>query len=287
LGGDTLSLLVNSNNSTIVFSTPAVTSQMARAIVDTTSVSDTVARAYYGSRSLSDAVSITDSITRAYTAARSLTDTTTVSDNIARQFVANRSLSDTVGPVVDTLTRRFIGYRALPDVTSVADVITRQVTYSRKLSENLTSGGGGTTTYNYGYARRKSTDMQTITANTPNSNVYLLMTSSTDHVSPVTGLSNSLTITVSTNGNAFTTFTGTSGEIGNGLYYITVPNSLAPSSIYSIKATGLGADPTLELVRVTDWNEVWNAPLPTNISGTWGDFVRNKVLTVAKFIGLK
>ena len=72
--------------------------------------------------------------------------------------------------------------------------------------------------------------------------IVFLLVSSTDHVTPVTGVTP--TVTISKNGGAFASPTGTVAEIGNGWYSLTPSstdtNTLGPLLVH---ATATGADP--------------------------------------------
>lgn len=78
---------------------------------------------------------------------------------------------------------------------------------------------------------------------TTNYPMQFLMVSSTDHITPVTGLSP--TVTISKNGGAYASPSGAVSEVGNGWYALagnaTDRNTLGE---FVIHATGTGADPT-------------------------------------------
>lgn len=127
----------------------------SRTIADTDSdgVLDSIARIFTGARTLTDvdATGVTDVLSRAFTGSRTLTDTDAngVVDALARLTTFNRALSDTdADGVIDVLARQFTGFRSLTDTDAdgVVDVIARDLIYGRTLLDNLTSGGGTTTT---------------------------------------------------------------------------------------------------------------------------------------------
>lgn len=86
--------------------------------------------------------------------------------------------------------------------------------------------------------------MQTELAQGNTTEVLLfLLVSSTNHISPVTGATP--TVTISKNGGAFTTPLGTVSEVGNGWYAI-APNAIDANTLgpLVVHATALGADPS-------------------------------------------
>jgi len=94
--------------------------------------------------------------------------------------------------------------------------------------------------------------------NTTNYPMTFLMVSSTDGVTPVTGLSP--TVTLSKNGGAFTSPSGAVSEIGNGWYALagnaTDRNTLGELLLH---ATGTGAVATDQRYQITVWD-----PIATN-----------------------
>lgn len=82
-----------------------------------------------------------------------------------------------------------------------------------------------------------------------------LLVSSTDHITPVTGITP--TVTISKNSGSFGAASGTVSEIGNGWYKVsggglaTDTNTVGPLILH---ATGTGADPTDATYTIVPWN---------------------------------
>lgn len=81
--------------------------------------------------------------------------------------------------------------------------------------------------------------------------LVFLMISSADHISPITGLTP--TVTISKNGDAFASPAGTVSEIGNGWYQVEPDvadtDTLGPVILH---ATAGGADPTDAVYNIVD-----------------------------------
>lgn len=79
--------------------------------------------------------------------------------------------------------------------------------------------------------------------------LFFYLTSSTDHISPLTGLGSGAVVTISKNGGAFSGPTGAISEIANGWYQV-AGNATDTGTLGAIMlhATGTGADPFDALV---------------------------------------
>lgn len=95
--------------------------------------------------------------------------------------------------------------------------------------------------------------MKNLTQNQTAEPLTFLMTDSTDHISPKTGLSP--TVTLSKNGGSFASPSGAVSEIGNGWYKVagnaTDANTLGPLLLH---ATATGADASDERFQVVSFN---------------------------------
>lgn len=85
--------------------------------------------------------------------------------------------------------------------------------------------------------------------------LVFLLVSSSDHISPLTGLGSGATVTISKNGGSFASPSGAVSEIGNGWYRVAGngadTNTLGPLILH---ATGTGADPTDCLYPIVAYN---------------------------------
>jgi hypothetical protein len=88
--------------------------------------------------------------------------------------------------------------------------------------------------------------------NTALSNIGVYMVSSTDHVSPATGLTP--TVEISKDGGAFAAkdASSTIGEVSDGLYQIDLVAADMNADVVIIKVTGTGADPVLLSISTVD-----------------------------------
>ena len=114
-----------------------------------------------------------------------------------------------------------------------------------------------------GYLLQKSSTAQPL--------VFLLI-SSTDHLSPVTGLGSSVTVTLSKNGGSFNVPAGAITEIANGWYQVagnaTDTGTLGPLLLH---ATGAGSDPCDDRFDVVAFNPLDAAAMGlTNLDATVG-----------------
>lgn len=97
--------------------------------------------------------------------------------------------------------------------------------------------------------------MYDIQQNTSGTDIIFLMVSSSDHVSPVTGISP--TVTLRKNQGSFASPVGTVSEISKGWYKIagtgltTDTNTLGP---LALNATGTGADPTDNIYNIVGYD---------------------------------
>lgn len=90
-------------------------------------------------------------------------------------------------------------------------------------------------------------DVDAPTKNVALSDIPFYMVDSTDHVTPKTGLT--ITATVSKNAGAFAAITGTTAEVGNGVYQLDASAADMNSDVLVFKFTGTGADPSLISIK--------------------------------------
>ena len=125
----------------------------SRSPADSTTITDSAARAVHFSRSISDSTTITDSAARQQVVSKSISDSTTISDSAARTLGAFRSISDALTlsdnirmsvtrdiadtvTLSDTSTTSLIASRSISDSTTISDSISTRV--SRSLSDTFT-----------------------------------------------------------------------------------------------------------------------------------------------------
>ena len=125
----------------------------------------------------------------------------------------------------------------------------------------------------------------------------IFLTDSTDHISGKTGAT--LTVTASKNGGAFSSISPVVTERGAGWYSLALTTSHTDTlGDFAIHITATGADPVDTLSQIvggeldTDISsvsiDVWAADITTmNTDGQVGDFLKNKTLTVNKYVGLQ
>lgn len=94
----------------------------------------------------------------------------------------------------------------------------------------------------------------TIQQGTTSRKIVFLMIDSTDHLSAKTGLT--VTVTLSKNGGAFASPTGTVAEIGSSGWYALTPSATDTNTVGAliIRATASGADPTDVIYNVVAFN---------------------------------
>lgn len=117
-----------------------------------------------------------------------------------------------------------------------------------------------------------------ITNGSTSKKLMILMVDSTDHITPKTGLT--LTVTKSKNGGAFAALSGSVAEVANGWYAITLAaGDVDTSGIAVFHATGTAADPGDVMVEVIDTDFF------TAAAGVWaaileGAFTAGRILRI-------
>lgn len=79
--------------------------------------------------------------------------------------------------------------------------------------------------------------------------VLFLLVDETDHVTPVTGASP--TLTISKNGGAFGACSGSAVEVGGGIYKLANATDFDTLGPCVLKASALGCDPSVTVFRVS------------------------------------
>lgn len=90
--------------------------------------------------------------------------------------------------------------------------------------------------------------MQTAQQGSTSYPVLFLLVDETDHVTPVTGASP--TLTISKNGGAFGSCSGSAVEVGGGIYKLANATDFDTLGPCVLKASALGCDPSLTIFRV-------------------------------------
>ena len=103
------------------------------------------------------------------------------------------------------------------------------------------AASGGLPTVDASNGVTLKTQQVLIKKNAALSNFEFYMVSSTDHVSPKTGLT--ITSQVSLDGAAFTSTANTASEVGSGIYKINLAAADTNCTVGTLKFTGSGADP--------------------------------------------
>lgn len=106
--------------------------------------------------------------------------------------------------------------------------------------------------------------------------LLFLMVDSSDHISPKTGLSP--TVTISKNGTAFNTPSGEVSEVGNGWYKVAAnaddSDTLGPLLLH---ATATNADPTDDQFDVVNYNPTAVTTGPTALSTSTGQAILDRM----------
>lgn len=90
--------------------------------------------------------------------------------------------------------------------------------------------------------------MQAVSQSSTTYAVVFLLVDETDHVTPVTGASP--TITISKNGAAFSAASGSAEEVGGGLYKLANASDFDTLGTCVLKASAGGCDPSITIFRV-------------------------------------
>lgn len=125
--------------------------------------------------------------------------------------------------------------------------------------------------------------------NIPKNSAYtllVLMTSATDHISGIPGLS--LQVQISKAGSAFTTIYPTIQQLGFGWYSIILSqDNTNTQGDLAIHIEAIGADPT-DVIIIVGTAVISQAFMEQDIPGAvWTNPFVSKLLTVGKFLGLK
>ena len=114
------------------------------------------------------------------------------------------------------------------------------------------------------------------------------LTDKADHFTGMPGLTP--TLSISKRGGPFVTSTNTVTEISDGWYSVAITAADTDTiGDLIIKLSDPLIDDAVLVVTVNDpVSAIWDAPINTHITaGTFGYFIQKKLLTFAKFIGLK
>lgn len=90
--------------------------------------------------------------------------------------------------------------------------------------------------------------MQTVQQNSTAYAIVFLLVDELDHVTPLTGLSP--TLTVSKNGASFVACSGSAVEVGEGIYKLASAADFDTLGTCVLKASASGCDPSLTIFRV-------------------------------------
>lgn len=135
-------------------------------------------------------------------------------------------------------------------------------------------------------------------------NIMIMMIDSADHITGLAGLT--LTISASKNGGSFSTITPTVTDRGLGWYSLAMTTSHTDTlGDFALHVTGGAADPADTLMQIVAYDPndaslglsipsaatiasaVFNETLSGHTtSGTFGEWVNMKAMTLAKYLGL-
>jgi hypothetical protein len=278
-----------------IVSTEFATNLISRLISDTNSTGSSENFSYVGSGQVSDTVASGSSEAVSSIAfGSSISDAIAASDAVSASTIFAVSMSESAA-VSDSIQVTTLVYVA--DNLGATDSYLVTVTHSGNVADSLSvTSAEAQETAVYGNPTHETRIDATMLSQNTASTMHFFLRSSADHLTAVDGL-NPL-ISISKAGGAFTPVSRTVTNLGNGIYSVALTS--ADTNFVGelmLLATNPLSDNSLVIASIippstlSSWDiatAVWNSPIATMTDpNTIGGWIRKKVLTIPKFLGLK